>query len=448
VRDQLVAQGVRYFFGAYVDIHGVPKSKCVPIGQLEAASRGSELYTVGALEGMGELGPNEDECEAIPVLSQTAVLPWDRRYALAPADLRFHGERYSHDSRYVLQRQIEAASALGYRVMMGIEPEVYVLREHEDGRLSPFVAEDTLNAPTRGYDLETTILADAFLGPMVDHINELGWEVYSFDHEGGHGQYEFDFGYTDALAMADRMLVFRLMAKHVARSIGCFATFMPKPFAESFASGAHLNISLFDGDANAFASRTDDGASSARIAGYSELALRFTGGVLAHAEAITAVACPTVNSYKRLLPHGFMREITWAPVYAAYGANNRTLMCRLPANRQALELRTADSACNFYLVTALTVAAGLEGIRDEVDPGPPVNEDTYEIMEDASRRNSLHRLPRTLGQAIDAFELDPLAREVFGDEFHATYVRYKRAEWETYNTIVTEWEREQYLRLW
>jgi glutamine synthetase len=447
LKEQLRAQGVKYFFGAYVDIHGVPKSKAVPIDHLESALRGSELYTVGALEGMGELGPNEDECVGIPDAGNVVVLPWDRRFAIAPAELLLHGEPYSHDSRYVLRRQIEAAHALGYTFNLGIEPEVYVLRKTESGGIVPFVAEDLLNAPTRGYDIETTMLADPFLEPMVAHINELGWDVYSFDHEGGDGQYEFDFAYTDGLRMCDRMLIFRLMAKHVARTLGCFATFMPKPFVDSFASGAHLNMSLADETGeNQFVGRA--GNASSRDPGYTDLAYHFTAGVLRHADAITALACPTVNSYKRLLPYGFMREITWAPVYAAYGENNRTLMCRLPVNRRALELRTADSGCNFYLVTALTLAAGLEGVRGRLDPGDPVNADTYKVMEDPQRRDSLHRLPRTLGEAVDAFAHDELAREVLGPEFHTTYTEYKRAEWETYNTIVTEWEREQYLQLW
>ena len=450
LRDDLKSRGVKYFFGAYVDIHGVPKSKAVPIDHLESALSGSELYTVGALEGMGELGPNEDECEGRPDMRNVTVLPWDRRFAIAPAELLLHDAPYTHDSRYVLRRQIDAAAELGYEFNMGIEPEVYVLREEEGGKVVPFVVEDGQNAPTRGYDVEATMLADPFLAPMVEYINELGWDVYSFDHEGGDGQYEFDFRYCDGLQMADRMLVFRLMAKHVARTIGCFATFMPKPFVDSFASGAHLNMSLADADGvNMFAAGDSPSAARAgRDPGYTDLAYHFTAGILRHADAITAVACPTVNSYKRLLPHGFMREITWAPVYAAYGENNRTLMCRLPVNRRAVELRTADAGCNFYLVTALTLAAGLEGIREQLDPGDPVNEDTYKIMENHEERDSLRRLPRTLGEAVDAFEADALARGVFGDEFHATYVAYKRAEWETYNTIVTEWERQQYLRLW
>jgi len=447
VRERLREQGVRYLFGAYVDAHGVPKSKCVPIDFLPEAAAGSELYTVGALEGMGPLGPNEDECAGHPDLAHVTVLPWDRRYAIAPADLKFAGEPYSHDSRAVLKRQLAAAAELGYTFNVGIEPEVYVLRK-VDGGWEPWIQEDTYNAPTRGYDVETTMLADAFLEPMVDHMAELGWEVYSFDHEGGDGQYEFEFTYTDALEMADRMLVFRLMAKHVARTLGCIATFMPKPFDHNFGSGAHVNMSLADLETgeNRFEAGVDAGANGHR--GYSQLAYHFTAGVLRHARAITAVACPTVNSYKRLLPVGLMDHITWAPVYQAYGHNNRTLMCRLPMNRRCTELRIADSASNFYLVMGLALAAGLEGIREELDPGEPVNVDTYSVADAELARRGVHRLPRTLGEAIDAFEADDLARETFGPEFHDSFVKLKRGEWETYSTVISEWEREQYLHLW
>jgi glutamine synthetase len=448
IRDRLRDQGVRYLFGAYVDAHGVPKSKCVPVEHLASAAEGSELYTVGALEGMGELGPNEDECSGLPDLSKITVLPWDRRYAIAPADLEFHGEPYSHDSRAVLKRQIAAAAELGYSFSVGIEPEVYVLRD-VDGRWEPWVREDAYNAPTRGYDVEATMLADGFLEPMVDYMNELGWQVYSFDHEGGDGQYEFEFRHTDALEMADRMLVFRLMAKHVARTLGCIATFMPKPFDHNFGSGAHVNMSLADietGENRFEAGPVDDRHNGHH--GYSKLAYHFTAGVLRHARAITAVACPTVNSYKRLIPVGLMDHITWAPVYQAYGHNNRTLMCRLPMNRRCIELRTADSAANFYLVTGLALAAGLQGIREELEPGDPVNTDTYSVDDHELARRGVHRLPRNLGEAIDAFEADELARTTFGEEFHASYVKLKRGEWDAYSTVISEWEREQYLHLW
>jgi len=448
VRDRLKKQGVKFLFGAYVDAEGVPKSKCVPIDHMESMFAGSELYTVGALEGMGELGPNEDECEGHPDLSALTVLPWDKRYALAPADLTLHGQPYSHDSRHVLKRQLAEAAELGLSLNMGVEPEVYVLRE-VDGAFKPWVAHDAVNLPTRGYDVESTMLADSFLEPMVEHLTALGWDVYSFDHEGGNGQYEFEFRYCEALAMADRMVIFRLLAKHVARSLGCIASFMPKPFPDNFGSGAHLNLSLADIETGENRFDEDPSSSNGTMrAGYSPIAYQFTAGVLAHAGAITALACPTVNSYKRLMPVGMMNQISWAPVYRAFGHNNRTLMCRLPSNRRCVELRIADSSCNFYLATAMTLAAGLDGIRRELDPGEPVNVDTYKEGDLALAAAGVHRLPTDLREAVQELETDELAREVLGPEFHATYVAEKSREWREYNTVISSWELDQYLQRW
>lgn len=440
VQRQLAEAGVRYFFGAYTDVHGVPKSKCVPISHFADAAAGSELYTVGALEGMGDLGPNEDECSGRPDLSALTVLPWDKRYAIAPVNLYLHDRPYPFDFRRILQDQAAAAGELGYRCLLGVEPEVYVLRRGDEG-WEPFVKQDLANAPTRGYDIETTMLADPFLEPMVEHMDSLGWDVYSFDHEGGAGQYEFDFGYTDVVTTADRMVIFRLMCKAVARSLGCMASFMPKPFQSSFGSGAHFNLSLADVDsgANVFGGRDEP---------YTEVARQFTAGVLAHGAALTAVLAPTVNSYKRLLPRGLMNEISWAPVYRAYGDNNRTLMCRLPANRRCLEVRVADSAVNFHLGAALTLAAGLEGIRKGLDPGEPVNYDTYGRSPLQLTAAGVDRLPSDLGAAVAAFREDELMASVLGDAVHSAYVDYKAAEWLEYNTVVSEWEREKYLELW
>jgi glutamine synthetase len=451
IRQQLEAAGVEFLFGAYVDAYGVPKSKVVPIAHLEDWVAGSELYTVGALEGMGDLGPNEDECVSIPDLNSLVILPWNPRYALAAADLYFHGEPYSHDSRRMLRAQLQAAAELGFGLNLGVEPEVYVLRD-VDGTFRPWIEEDLLNAATRGYDVETTLLAASFLEPMVKYMNNLGWDVYSFDHEGGDGQYEFDFRYTDGLTMADRMLVFRLMTKQVARELGCIATYMPKPWSSAFGSGAHFNMSLCDVETggNVFENPDSNGGQAVKAGEdrYSKLAYHFTAGVLEHADAITAVVCPTVNSYKRLTPRGLMREMSWAPVYRAYGFNNRTLMCRLPMNRTCLELRTADSACNFYLGAAITLAAGLDGIRRSLDPGEAVNFNTYDFSARELESRGVHRLPTTLGEAVDAFEASSFAKEVFGETFHADFVKQKRHEWEQYSLVVGEWERELYMHLW
>jgi glutamine synthetase len=442
MQDDLRKRGVKFVFGFYVDIHGVPKSKCVPLESLPSMAAASELYTVGALEGMGELGPHEDECEGRPDLDRMTVLPWDTRFALVPTELHLHGERYGQDSRNVLLGQVSAAQELGFTANVGIEPEFYVIREGADGGFAPLVPSDADNGPTRGYDLEATILAEPFLGPMVEYMNQLGWGVYSFDHEGGDGQYEFNFRYADALTMADRMVLFRLMAKHVARQLGCFATFMPKPFQDDFGSAAHINISLADAasGANVFAHR--DGSSR-----YSELARQFTAGVLAHAGAISAVVSPTVNSYKRFTSKGFMDEISWAPVHRAYGENNRTLMCRLPVNRHCLEVRTADSAMNHYLGMAMVLGAGLDGIRRELDPGEPLNQDTYKLSAEELDKLGDLALPASLGAALEEFESDPLAEEVFGQEFHRTFLDYKRQEVHEYGAVVTDWETHKYLRM-
>jgi glutamine synthetase len=447
VLERLADDGVKYILGAYVDVHGVPKAKAVPIRYLESAAAGSEHYTVGAMDGMGTLGPHEDECQGFPDLGQLTVLPWDRRFAIAPTDLKLHGLPYDHDSRGVLKRQLAMAAELGYSVNVGIEPEIYVLRE-VDGDLLPLVEDDLRNAPTRGYDIESLILASSFTEPMIDYMDELGWDVYSYVHEGGNGQFEFEFKYTDALLMADRMMLFRLLAKHVARSLGCIATCMPKPFSDGFGSGAHINISLADRETgeNRFSGGQPDATDPAEL--YSDAARNFTAGVLAHAGAVTAVACSTVNSYKRLLPRGLMNEISWAPVFSAYGHNNRTLMCRLPASRQCLEVRICDMAANFYLAIAITLAAGLEGVREKLDPGQPVAVDTYQLTEAELEAAQIRRLPGTLGEAIEQLAADSLARQVFGDGFHASYVAYKREEWRSYNTVVSAWEREQYLHRW
>lgn len=436
---KLKTEGVQYLFGYYVDINGVPKSKCVPVDSLESMMKGSELYTVGALEGMGDLGPHEDECAGFPDLDRMTILPWDKRFALLPSSLHLNGKRYNQDSRNLLLDAVEKADSMGFVANVGIEPEFYVVRDTENG-WKPIVANDTLNAPTCGYDIETTMLAEPFLGPMVKYMNELGWGVYSFDHEGGDGQYEFNFRYADALTMSDQMTIFRLMAKHVARENGCIATFMPKPFQDDFGSASHINISLASTETGKNLFEAEDGG------GYSETAMQFVAGVLEHARAISAVVCPTVNSYKRFTSKGFMEEISWAPIFQAWGENNRTLMCRMPVNRHCLEVRTTDSAVNYYLGIGIVLAAGLDGIERKLKAPDPINVDTYKLEQGDPAAQGCLPLPKTLDEALDAFEVSDFAKKIFGEEFHATYLKYKREESHEFRTVVTGWEVEKYLQ--
>ncbi len=438
LRDDLMARGVKYVFGFYVDILGVPKSKCVPVEFLPSMAAGSELYTVGALEGMGDLGPHEDECAGIPELDRVVVPPWQPGFAMIPTRLHLNGELYPMEGRNFLAAQVEEARQMGFVANVGIEPEFYVIKQ-EEGRWKPLVSEDQLNTPTRGYDLEATLLAEPFLGPMAQYMKEMDWGLYSFDHEGGDGQYEFNFHYTDAMTMADRMVLFRLMAKHCAREVGCIATFMPKPFQDDFGSASHINISLADSETadNLFAS--PDGT-------YSELSRHFVAGVLEHAGAIMAVTSPLVNSYKRFTSKGHMDEISWAPIYRAWGENNRTLMCRMPVNRHCLEVRTADASVNYHLGIGVVLAAGLDGIRRKLDPGAPLNFDMYRATTDQIAAAGDISLPVTLADALNELEADDLVRDAMGAKFHSTYLDYKRREVADFNSVVTNWEIDRYLQ--
>lgn len=439
-KEWLVEEGVQYVFGSWADFYGRSKAKAVPVRRFEQMVKGSELYTVGALAGMGPLGPNEDECQAVADLDSLVICPWDRRYAWAAADLVWHGEPYPYCSRQILKRVSRRARDMGFVMNLGFEPEVYILREGPDGELHPLHPND--KGECWGYDVESTLDGMSFLDVMVQYLDELDWGVYSFDHEGGNSQYEFDFGYADVLTQADRFTFMRLMLKEVAKQLGAFATFMPKPFSENFGSGAHYNMSLADAKTgeNVFVDPYDP-----RGMGYSKLTYHFVAGMLEHAGAITAVACPTVNSYKRLVSRGFMADISWAPVYVRYGANNRTLMIRLPKNRRCVENRAADVAGNMYLGAAISLAAGLDGIEKELDPGEPTPDNMYQLTREQLIERGVKLLPRTLLEAMREFEEDPLTDEVFGP-LKKVYVDVKNREWEEFHNVVTSWERERYLR--
>ena len=310
------------------------------------------------------------------------------------------------------------------------------------GPPEPWNPRDTLDKPC--YDAIGMLESLHFLDEMVGYMNGLGWDVHSFDHEDGNGQYEFDFSYTNAVAMADRFMLFRMMAKEVARSHGYEATFMPKPWSDRTGGGAHFNMSLaaVDGGENLFAPGSGDDPYGC---GISLLGYRFLAGLLAHAPAIVAVTCPTVNSYKRLIRRGAMSGSTWAPVFISYGRNNRTHMLRVPSKSPRVESRAVDASVNAYLGAALVLAAGLEGIERELDPGPPIDRDMYVQTDEQIDTLGVELLPRTLSEAIDAFEADPLTLDVFGPELHAAYIEFKRDEWEDFHNTVSQWEWERYL---
>lgn len=456
IKSVLAEQGVRFCFSGYVDLHGRLKGKVVPLSHFDQMVKGSELYTGAALDGIPQ-EINDEEVSSHPDVTHGFILPWDKTVVFFPSNLYNQGKPFEACSRNVLCRQLEAAHEAGFQMNLGVETEFFVLRDH---RNSPAGMElpgcstatagvqtvsdrDALDKPC--YDLATATDNFHWLLELVDAMDELGWDVYSFDHEDARSQFEIDFMYSDALSMADRVCFFRYMANEIVRKYGYFASFMPKPFADMSGSGAHFNMSLesVETGENLFEARTAE--EDVKGIGLTQLGVWFIGGILKHAPAICLTIAPTVNSYKRLVRQGSMSGSTWAPVFVSYGNNNRTNMLRVPLAGNRVECRAVDISCNPYLSAAMMLAAGLEGIREQIDPGDPHSDNLHHYTAEDVARTGISLLPRSLDEACDAFEADPLAREVFGEDLFTSFLDYKRREWEEFAYAVTDWETKRYL---
>lgn len=443
IRDELKARGVKYCIGAYVDIHGVPKGKVVPIDHFLDFANGSELYTGYALDGLGQ-GPNEDEIASVPDLSTIIQLPWNPEVAWLPADNSFKGEPYEVNTRVALKKVLEKAKSMGFGMNLGIECEVFVLRLTPEGKLEVPNSDD--NFVKACYDVKRFMDRYKWLDKVASTVNALGWDLYSLDHEDANSQFEFDFKYADALTMCDRHIFFRYMAKHYAAEEGLIATFMPKPFADKTGSGAHFNMSLYDLETkkNLFAIPH---AEDPRGLGLTKLGYQFIAGILKHGPALCAAFAPTVNSYKRLIRRGLMSYYTWAPVFNSYGRNNRTNSVRVPMAGGRVESRNADASVNPYLASALVLAAGLEGIEQNLDPGEGNEDNLYALTPQELAERGICELPRTLHEAVQAFAADPLVEATLGSTLRQEFITYKEQEWSDYHLRVSQWEIDHYARL-
>lgn len=441
VGQQLRDSGVRFAIAGYTDLHGNLKGKMVPITHFADMANGSELFTGAALDGLPQ-EVNEEELSARPDLDRGFVLPWRPDVALFLSRLTVGGQDFPASTRNVLERQVDAAADEGFTLNLGVETEFFVLTEGET-RTDNVSHRDTLDKPC--YAIPPLLDNLGWMQELVDHMNHLGWDVYSFDHEDGRGQFEIDFAYSDAMTMADRVVFFRTMADEVARKHGAYATFMPKPFEDRSGSGAHFNMSLADPETGANLFESDD---DPRGAGLSQLGYHFAAGIVQHAAAISAVIAPTVNSYKRLVRQGSMSGSTWAPIFASCGNNNRTNMLRIPLGGGRVECRAVDSAANPHLAAAVLLAAGLKGIREKAELEHFHTENLHAVDPQEYQERGLVLLPRTLEEAIDAFEADPFMQEVCGKELWSTFIDYKRDEWASYVTAVTDWELDRYLRFY
>lgn len=451
-KAKLEEAGVKYILSCWIDLLGIPKTKPVPISDFELLCLGKgPQFAAHSISFVPELGPADSDQIPVPDLDTLVICPWDRTCAWMFADLWWEDKPYNLCPRHALKRTIYNAAKAGYTVHAGVEPEFIAMR-WENGRPVKAMDNDPLPGqgvrPRRqafGYDVEFSIDSMDFLGELIDILEGLGWNLHDVVAEGAYSQFELDFHYTDLLNMADRLAFLRVLLKEIAKKHGKFITFMPKPTTGDWRSGAHMNTSMQSVDkpgVNIF----EDGNG-----GWADPVYHAVGGLLRHGGALTAIACSTVNSYNGLVPRvgGFEGgTVTWAPTHMTYGYNNRSAMLRLPQSRFCIENRAADMCMNPYLGLGMTAAAMVEGAVQKYNPGEPLNQDLYAMTEEQLAASGAQRLPRNLLEAVEILKDDTLAKEVLGEAMLNSYLRYKVDEWERYHQTVTDWEVEEYLRLY
>lgn len=425
---------IKFVLAQFVDIHGVAKTKAVPASHIDDILSPGAGFAGFAVWGLGQQ-PNSHDFMAIGDPSTLSLVPWMPGFARMVCVGHVDGQPYAYDSRFVLMQQLERLQQKGWTLNVGVEPEFALLRQDAQGRIVPADATDILEKPC--YDYKGLSRSRSFIEKLVESLQMVGFDIYQIDHEDANGQFEINYTYTDCLTTADRFILFKMAASEIARELGLICSFMPKPFSDRTGTGMHMHLSISDGKTNLFADDTDP-----RQLGLSKLGYHFLGGLLAHAPALCAICAPTVNSYKRLVVGRSLSGATWAPAYIAYGDNNRSSMVRAPGGR--LELRLADGSCNPYLAMAATIAAGLDGIEKELDPGEPHNVNLYEYTPAQLQEKGIDTLPQNLQEAIDALQSDQVIKAGLGVLAHE-FIDLKRMEWVEYMRHVSDWEVARYL---
>ncbi|ARS91095.1 type I glutamate--ammonia ligase [Natrarchaeobaculum aegyptiacum] len=436
VLDEIESEDVDFLRLQFTDILGVVKNVAVPARQAEKAFTEGIYFDGSSIEGFVRI--QESDMRLVPDPDTFAILPWrqdeDGVSARMICDVydTSTGEPFEGDPRRVLKNAIERAESMGFEANFAPEPEFFLFTEDEDGRAT------TETADHGGYfDLAPKDLASDVRRDIIYGLEAMGFEIEASHHEVARGQYEINFEYDDALSTADNVATFRTVVRAIAAQHDLHATFMPKPIPRINGSGMHTHMSLMTEDGeNAFYDEDDEFS-------LSETAHSYLAGILEHAPAITAVANPTVNSYKRLVP-GYE-----APVYVAWSDRNRSALVRKPAARvpaaSRIELRSPDPSCNPYLAFATMLHAGLDGIEKGLECADPIRENIYEFDEAKRDEYGIDTLPTNLGEAVDALEEDEVIYEALGEHVAPKFVEAKTQEFGEYLVEVSEWELDQYL---
>lgn len=444
LRARAEADGIEFFLAMFVDMHGKPCAKAVPMASFDLLMDGGAGFAGYAAGDLGQ-SPADPDITAVPDPASYTPLPWKPGVAVLHCDPHVDGEPWPYAPRVILKRQLDAlAMERGWRLMTGVEAEYSLLRRTADGKLEVADALDSSAKPC--YEAKGLTRMWDYLSTLSRHMNQLGWGNYANDHEDGNGQFESNFVYADAVTTADRTIFFRYMVHMLAHDAGMTATFMPKPFSTVTGNGLHMHQSLWTLDGEPLFCDDTDG----RELGLSKTAYHYVGGLLEHGRSVAGVICPTVNSYKRIGVGKPTSGSTWAPAYVAYGGNNRTLMLRVPEGGR-IEHRGVDGSANPYLASAALLAAGLDGVDRELEPGEPVRDNLFALAaEDVAQRNITH-LPKTLDSAIGELVADPVLRKALGKVPGGDYIDYyaevKQAEFDAYHATVSDWEIDRYLTL-
>ena len=435
------AEGVKFINLQFSDIMGIVKSVTIPAKIFDHVVEGGQWIDGSSIAGFLRIAESDMYLEVD--LSTFAIIPWERgEFTTARVICWVHmpnGEPFGGDPRGVLYAQLEKLAALGYTYNVGPELEFFLFERDEAGDIK------VLPHDRGGYFDLSTDLASTVRKDMVLALDEMGIEVEASHHEVAIGQHEIDFEYGPAVPTADRAQSFKYVLKAIAQKHGLHATFMPKPLAGINGSGMHVHQSFGFIDPstgkNAFVDESDP-------YGLSKVAKHFIAGQLKHARGLAAVIAPLVNSYRRLVP-GFE-----APVYVAWARTNRSALIRVPAIRGGnlaatrIELRCPDPSCNPYLAFTAMLAAGMDGIINELPLEDPIEENLYHFTDEDLRRRNIPTLPATLGEAVQEFKKDQVLRDALGEHVSERLIDAQSTEWDEFRRTVTEWERDRYLEIY
>lgn len=417
----------------FTDIFGTLKNIAITSSQLEKALDNKCMFDGSSVEGFVRI--EESDMYLYPDYDTFEIFPWrpqQGKVARLICDVYTpDGKPFEGDPRWILKKTIKEANEMGYRFDVGPECEFFLFHTDDNGLPT------TLSHEKAGYfDLGPNDLGENIRRDMVLTLEDMGFEIEASHHEVAPAQHEIDFKYDEALKTADNIQTFKMTVKTIAKRHGLYATFMPKPKFGISGSGMHINMSLAtEAGKNIFADE------NGKI-GLSDDAYHFIAGIMKHARGMSAITNPLVNSYKRLVP-GYE-----APIYIAWSAKNRSPLIRIPASRgngTRVELRNPDPTANPYLVLALCLAAGLDGIKNKIEVPDSVDCNIYEMTPGERRAAGIENMPADLKEAVDCLVADEFLCSVLGEHITTKYVEAKMKEWENYTTRVSQWEIDEYL---